>query len=282
MLSFQMKALEGDVRLTLATLRRHINRLESPLYRLPPELVPEVASHLPSDTDLVNATHVSYHLRTVFLSHPSLWSDLNLEHEMRARAFFERSGQTTLHVDMDRNNTWALGTLTELRQQSKRIATLKLRHWPVQKKFLSEPLPSLRKLQIFLEPYDEDDHLEEDWDVIWAPVWGPKETATSWSFPSLTSLIVYNLNPIPFYTPHLTRFKFWDEEGIVNTAKLVSFLDNCPLLEHVDILPRVEIRATISLSRSPTSEPTRKQPLGKCGPLRYSTCSPSLPSVRSR
>ena len=67
-----MKALEEDMRVTLAILRRHINPLESPLYRLPPDLFPEVASHFTSETDLVNATHVSYHLRNTLLTHPSL------------------------------------------------------------------------------------------------------------------------------------------------------------------------------------------------------------------
>ena len=70
---------------TLAILRRHINPLESPLYRLPPDLFPEVASHLTSDADLVNVTHVSYHLRNILLSFPSVWSHLDFECEMRAR-----------------------------------------------------------------------------------------------------------------------------------------------------------------------------------------------------
>jgi hypothetical protein len=229
-----MKALEDDIRVALAMLRRRINPLESPLYRLPPDLFPEVASHLPSETDLVNATHVSYHLRNTLLSHPSLWSHLNFEHEMRARAFFERSGQTPLDVDMVRDVTRTVDSLTELRQQSKRIATLKLRHWSIQKKFLSEPLPSLKGLEIFFDYYYDDDW-DEDWDTTWAPVWGLTKKATSWSFPSLTSLVVYSLSPIPFYTPYLTRFKFWDQGDSTNTDKLISFLDSCPLLEHIDI-----------------------------------------------
>ena len=228
-----MKSLEDDVRATLAILRRHINPLESPLYRLPPDLFPEVASHLASETDLVNATRVSYHLRSALISHPSLWSHLDFENEVRARAFFERSGQTLLHVDMDRDITRTVDSLAELRQQSKRIATLKLHHWWVQKKFLSEPLPSLRRLEIFSE-YCHDDDWDEGWDTVWAPVWGPIEKATSWSFPSLTSLTIYNLTPIPFYAPHLTRFKFWDQESD-NVDMLISFLNTCPLLEHIDI-----------------------------------------------
>ena len=144
---FQMKALEDDIHTVLAMLRRHINPLDSPLYRLPLDLFPEVASHLTNETDLVNATHVSSHLRNTLLSHPRLWSCLDFDHEMRARAFFERSGQTPLHVDLVRDTTE--DSLAGLRQQSKRIATLKLRVWLIQKMFLSEHLPSLRRLEIF-------------------------------------------------------------------------------------------------------------------------------------
>ena len=216
-------------------LRRHINPLQSPLYRLPLDLFPEIASHLASETDLVNATHISYYLRNVLLSHPRLWSHLDFRREMRARSFVERSGQTPLHLDMARDTERTVDSLAELRQQSKRIATLKLRYWSIQKAFLSEPLPSLRRLEIFFGSSDDSDW-DEGWDYSWGRVWGPTEKATTWSFPSLTSLVVYNLIPIPFHTPLLTRFKFWDEDGTTDTDKLLRFLDNCPLLEHIDIL----------------------------------------------
>lgn len=231
---FQMKVLEDDILSALAKLRRHINPLESPLYRLPPDLFPEVASHLASETDLVTATHVSYHLRSTLLCSPTLWSYLDFESGMRARTFFERSGQTPLHIDMAMDVTQTVDSLAELRRQSKRIATLKLRHWSIQKMFLSESLPSLRRLEISFNNYYDDDW-DEEWDTVWAPMWGPIEKATSWTFPSLTSLIVYGLSPISFHTPCLTRLKFWDQERIKNADMLIRFLDNYPLLEHINI-----------------------------------------------
>jgi len=243
-----MKSLEDDVHATLAVLRRHINPLESPLYRLPPDLFPEVVSHLASETDLVNATHVSHRFRSALLSHPSLWSHLDFENEMRARAFFGRSGQTPLHINMVRNTSRLTHSLTELRQQSKRMATLKLHHWSTQKKFLSEPLPSLRRLEIFFE-YHYDDDWDEDW-YTWNPLWGPIEKATSWSFPSLALLIIYNLTPIPFYTPHLTCFKFWDLESPTKADRIIIFLNNCPLLEDIDISYVGGLRSEHDLSPS--------------------------------
>ena len=231
-----MKALESDVRVSLAVLRRHINSLESPLYHLPPELFPEIVSHLSSETDLVNATRVSYRLRDTLLSYPSLWSYLNFEHKRRARAFLVRSGQTPLHVNMAWDNSHTARSLAKLRQQSNRIVTLKLPDWSVQKNFLSTSLPSLRRLEIIYDCYDGD--WKRGWDTLWAPVWGPIEEATSWSFPVLTSLIVYELSPIPFYTTYLTRFKFRAERTRrpLNVDELLGFLDSCPLLEHIDIL----------------------------------------------
>ena len=228
-----MKALEDGLHATLAILRRHINPLESPLYRLTPDLFPEVASHLASETDLVNATHVSYYFRNNLLFRPSLWSHLNFKHEMSSRAFFERSGQAPLDLDLPVDTSRTVGFLTELRRQSKRISTLKLPRWPIQKKFLSVPLPSLRRLEISFGYYHVDNQ-NQDWDA-WEQVWGPTENATSWSFPSLTSLVIYNLLPIAFYIPRLTYFKFWDVESPTDAYALIDFLDNCPLLEHIDL-----------------------------------------------
>ena len=207
-------------------LRRHINPLVSPLYRLPPDLFPEIASHLANETDLVNATHISHRLRDVLLSHPSLWSHLNFGRETRARAFFERSGQTPLHIDMTWDATRTAASIPDLRRESRRIVTLKLYMWPVQEKFLSEPLPSLRRLEIFCDHYCSSNWMEE---------LGLTKEATSWSFPSLTSLIVYNLYSIPFHAPHLTRLKFWNGNSSVDEDKLLGFLDSCPSLEHINM-----------------------------------------------
>lgn len=220
------------MRVVLAMLCRHINLLGSPLYRLPPELFPEIASHLTSEVDLVNMTHVSHHSRNTLLSYPNLWSHLDFKYETRARAFFERSGQVSLHVDLARDTSRTVASLAELRKQSKRIATLKLRLWPIQRKFLSEPLPSLRRLVVF---FDYPGVWQDTWDTTWGPVWGPTKEATSWSFPSLTSLIMYGPNLASFDAPNLTHFKLWDPEGFINTEKLIRFLDNHPLLEHIDI-----------------------------------------------
>ena len=213
---------------TLAILRRHVNLLVSPLYRLPPDLFPEIASHLANETDLVNTTHISHRLRDVLLSHPSLWSHLNFGCDSRARAFFERSGRAPLHIDLSWDATRTAALHLDPHLESRRIATLKLRMWSIQQKFLSEPLPSLRRLEISNYLCDGN----------WMEELGPAKEVTSWSFPSLTSLIVYSLYSIPFHTPHLTCFKFWSGDSPIGGDKLLGFLDNCPSLEHIDIFYR--------------------------------------------
>ena len=165
-------------------------------------------------------------------------------------------------------------SLAEMRQQSKRIATLKLRLWQIQKRFLSEPLPYLRRLEIFT-----DSNWEEGKCDTWAPVWGSMGEATSWSFPSSTSLIIYNLRPIPFYTPYLTCFKLLAELGPINADGLFDFLGGCPLLEHINIfylreLPRYNPDLVISLPNLRTYTQTAPDS------VRCSMPSPSPPSVR--
>ena len=229
-----MKALEDDVRVALAMLRRHINLLDSPIYRLLPDMFPEIASHLRVyETDLVNATRVSYHLRNTLLSHPSLWSYLDFDHETRARTFLKRSGQTPLHVNIPVVDIRMVDSLVELRRQSERVASLRLRNWRIQGKFLSESLPSLRSLEVFSHHYYYD--WDESPDNPWGSVLYPTIRPTLWSLPSLTSLVVVGVEPTRFHTPHLTHFEFSCGGYTANSRGLPSFLNNCPVLEHIDI-----------------------------------------------
>ena len=168
---------------------------------------------------------------------------------------------------MTRDTSRMVASLADLRQQSKRVATLKLGHWTIEKSFLSEPLPSLRKLEITYRYDGDDDGLDEEWDIDWAPVWGPKENTTSWSFPTLTSLIIYNLHPIPFHTPRLTCFKFCDEEDVVDTDTIVDFFSNCPLLEHINIFYAHEYQGERDLVSLPCLRTYTENTLNEVCPL---------------
>jgi len=205
--------------MALAVLRRHINPLQSPTYRLPSELLPLVASHLGSDTDLVRATHISHHWRDTLRSYPSLWSYLDFEDTGRALAFLEKSKSTPLHVIMV-DDSRVFPSVEPLFPHTTRIATLVLFDCAPQRELLLQPTPSLRRLQIFGagEP--------------------PVDGATLLSLPSVTSLALDNVHPTLLRVPHLVRFKFRysvrpGDETMVEL--LLDFLHNCPLLEDLEV-----------------------------------------------
>jgi len=101
--------------------------------------------------------------------------------------------------------------------------------------------PDLDKGNIAFEIPDLDGKSEQD--VIMAlglpshsnedkSNWRPGENATLWSLPSVTSLIVHGVRSISLCVLYLIRFKC---HGKTMTDPLLDFLDNCPLLEIVDV-----------------------------------------------
>jgi hypothetical protein len=141
----QMESLENDLLVSLAMLRHHINCKKSSIYRLHPELLSTVASHLESESDLIRATHISYHWRNTLHSYPGLWAHLDFEHAERALAFLERSKSAPLHVDLvgDGEIPPSVGPLLP---HAARIATLRLTNRPDHRKLLSRSVPALRRL----------------------------------------------------------------------------------------------------------------------------------------
>ena len=226
---FQMKSLDNDILASLAMLRRHINSLQSPIYRLPPEVVSEIAFHLQPEADLIHLSHVSYRLRAALLSQPSLWSYIDVKHEERAQAFFARSKQAPLRVNLVKDDGWRFSPPYSYRE---RIVSLEISKRAAQKQLVFlQPMPALRRLEIV-----DNEHEVED-----EGFYGEgRENETSWSLqsvtlPSVTTLIVRDVTPLPLRVPHLTRFKFRDSENTTMIDELLDFLDNCPLLEDIDI-----------------------------------------------
>ena len=216
---FQIKSLETDILVALAILRRRINPHESPIYHLHPELLSHIASHLATD-DLVKATHISYHWRTVLLAHPHLWSTLDFAHPEQAYTFLARSKSATIHVFLAGIHKNASVSLELLEQSSERIATLQVMDSASQKELLLQTVPSLRKLYFYASHSDVPN------------------VKTRLSLPTLETLFFDGIDPLAFSTPHLTRFTFtflrWPEErGAIDG--LLDFLSSCPLLEELKI-----------------------------------------------
>jgi len=222
-----MESLEDILLVSLAALRRHINFQKSSIYRLHPEILPSIARHFESKSDLIRATHISCYWRSTLLSHPGLWARLDFRDTGRAIAFLERSKSASLHIDLTGDGEIP-PSFEFLCPHATRIVTLGLLDRPDQRELLSQRMPSLRGLEITNDIYEDEDDLPHT----------PVDEETSWSFPSVTSLAVRNTYPIPFHVPHLTRFKF-RFTNLVNKASiledLLDFLRSCPLLEDLEI-----------------------------------------------
>lgn len=227
-----MKSLDNDILASLAMLRRHINSLQSPIYRLPPDVFSEIASHLQPKTDLIRLTLVSYRLRAALLSQPSLWSCIDIKHEERARAFYDRSKQAPLRLNIVKDADRGFSPLYSCRE---RVVSLEVCDCAAQKRSVfSQPMPALRRLKIVGNDHKDRENYDED-DYWGMSAWERTESETSWSLPSVTTLIVHDVNSISLRVPHLTRFKFRDNEDLTTIDEILDFLDGCPLLEDLDI-----------------------------------------------
>lgn len=217
-----MISLENELSSILVMLRRHINPLQSPAYRLPSELLPLVATHFERDADLVCAARTSHHWRNTLQSHPSLWSHLDFQNPGRALLFLKRSKSAPLHVALAGGSR--ISPLIEpLRPHTTRIVTLELFDCAPQRELLSQSMPSLRRLEIIGDPH--------------RPGELPVGEAATLSLPSVTSLAFHNIYPIPLHAPRLTHFKFRcsvpDSAAMVD--RLLDFLYDCPLLESLEV-----------------------------------------------
>ena len=234
-----MRDLDSGTSAAFPLLRRRINALGSPIYRLPHELLLEVSSCLTSEADLINATHVSHQLRNILLACPRLWSHLDLDKEEMAHAFFERSKQALLSVSTPSHGDMCSEFEYRLFEQLERIAALNLRRHPTPH-WLSHRLPSLRRLKI---SYDDAGGLG------WGG-WCLAEGWTPWSSPSLTSLALLKLVP-SLDVPNLRCLELRDLDGLADKGSLITLFQSCPLLEHVSIHnsvePQIEAHLKISL-----------------------------------
>ena len=176
-----------------------------------------IASHLETD-DLVKATHISYHWRTVLLAHSSLWSTLNLTTPKQASVFLTRSKSAAIHVFFPKFGSKRLLSLFKLLGKSaERIATLKIHNTMHQRELLLRAMPTLETLDFSIRPDCRR----------------PNEAA-NWTFPVMKTLVLDSLNFLPLSAPRLTRFTFIPSFVTRQSRAidgLLDFLSGCLLLE---------------------------------------------------
>lgn len=183
--------------MTVAVLRRQINAESSPIYRLPPESLAMVASHLDTD-DLFTTAHVSSHWRATLLSFPRLWSNIQYENadEMLAMLEWSKSAPLCISVEFASPPEELMNLLCN---NSARIVSLKSDSRVILRKLFARPMTSLKTLSIEVDGLDIMD--------------GPQALADEPAkvVPSLRALrLGGNTEGFGFCVPHLTHFKFYE------------------------------------------------------------------------
>ena len=215
----QIKSLEQDVVRALAVLRRRINAYNSPIYRLYPEILSRVASHLPRNS-LVDATHVSYNWRTTLISSPRLWTDISFICQKEAFAFLERSKSTPISVFMDIPQYISHATAIDfLNHHAARIEILIITSIRYPVRLLLPPMPNLKRLDLC-------------WERIHSLSTEINGRTDRLIFPTLTTFIVWGSDAFPFSAPRLTKLQVRSVSELA-MDKLLSLLKRCPLLEEL-------------------------------------------------
>jgi hypothetical protein len=156
----QLDILEQDVFEILHLIRSWRNRL-APVNRIPPEILALIPDFWNDDDDeddkgrsLITLTHVCQAWREVFISRPSLWTDLDCKGEDKTRVYLERSKSLPVSLSLNTANR-----LPPYRPFSdiiphviERLGSLTLRAAPEELQditgHLSRPAPRLEKLFI--------------------------------------------------------------------------------------------------------------------------------------
>lgn len=191
-------------------LRRSENYRKSLIYRLPPEIIIAVASHLGDQDSLFCATQISYLWRSALVSYPYLWSSPPFWNENQTLEFLERSKSAPFSVDLMRCYHLSEVVKEKLKRSTHMFSALRAVDSPFLYQLLIRPLPTLRSLEI----------------------------TTPRQHPFLTSPTIYPSFPPP-RAPNLTVFSFTLKlfpsyvklprmEGL-----LLDTLRGCPLLEVV-------------------------------------------------
>ena len=201
----------------------------APINRIPPEilsLVPDFLDMDRRDQDVITLTHVCRAWREIFVSRPSLWTNLDCVDPEQTRVYLERSKSSPINLSLDSDFFEA----ELIPSAAGRLKSLDIDVMPEELEFigthLSHPSPLLEVLSI--RSYDDP--------VLPASLFNG----------NLSSLHELCLRSIRTELPwrnmaNLTSFTFAYTSPPVSLAQLLDFLESAPHLREVDILSSTPI-----------------------------------------
>lgn len=211
-----------------------INRLPKDIFVLIPRYFAtgrEDYDAFPTNTPLITMTHVCRSWRTVLLSTPALWTQINFSvcKSQQATAFIDRSGEQLIDVyqfieNADSAKPFLPVTLLNI-HRLRRLEIISTHP------YLERVLKLFTKSAPELEHLDIMNHLSStDRDMEF------HDTTFGGRLPKLLSLSLHCLrtNFRAFKFPSLTRLCFATETK-TSVQDLTSFFERCPLLEFIQI-----------------------------------------------
>ena len=134
------------------TRAKNIRNSFAPINKLPPEILALVVRFLKPGLQLIQATTVCQHWRTVLLSFPHLWSRVRSSHPTLFEIYLERSKSAPLQVQLHdlRNHDHLFNSLVP---HTPRLASLAVRmrdspDFHLIARYLPAPIPTLREFSI--------------------------------------------------------------------------------------------------------------------------------------
>ena len=226
--AFQLDVLEQDALEVLRLVRSWKNWM-APINRIPPEilsLVPDFLDMDHRDQDVITLTHVCRAWREVFVSRPSLWTNVDCVDLEQTRVYLERSKSSPINLSLDSDFFEA----ELIPSATGRLKSLYIDAFSEDLEFigthLSHPSPLLEVLSI--RSYDDP--------VLPASLFNG----------NLSSLHELYLRSIRTELPwrnvaNLTSFTFAYTSPPVSLAQLLDFFEGAPRLREVDIFSSIPI-----------------------------------------
>lgn len=226
-----MDKLERDA-LEVLSLVRSVKNSLAPVNRTPPEVlsvIPDYWDEDHLDRNLITLTHVCRSWRTVFTSHPLLWSYFQCRDIDKTRTYIERSKATPLEIDLEDSpsSSFIEEAFLLVVPHISRLKCLNIMgsDLPDVISYFSCPTPLLEELNIDFSPFVSTSVLSGhflDGDLSSLrklSLGGVRITFLPWK--NLSNLTTFNLRYIPSDQITVTQFlNFFENSPLLHTIAL--------------------------------------------------------------